>query len=105
MSEGSTPDLSRIISVIMENPKLIEEIAALAKSGEQASEPVAPKEMPVAEPRVESTAAVPTAPRSTAAVRRGELLGALKPYLSTERAKAIDSMMTIAGILDAMKAR
>ena len=85
MSEGSTPDLSRIINIIMENPRLIEEIAALAKSGEQSSEPVAEK--------------------AAVAGRRGELLGALKPYLSTERAKAIDSMMTIAGILDAMKAR
>ena len=104
MSEGSTPDLSRIINIIMENPRLIEEIAALAKSGEQSSEPVAEKEAVAEAPRVEAVAA-PTVQRTAVAGRRGELLGALKPYLSTERAKAIDSMMTIAGILDAMKAR
>ena len=37
--------------------------------------------------------------------RRSELLSALKPFLSNERAKAIDSMITIADILEVMKAR
>ena len=107
---SGTPDLSRVINLIMENPALIEEIAALAKKDDarEETESTAP---PVAEAEAVS-ASVPTATgeriSEVAAVPRGrstrnELLGALKPYLSNERAKAIDSMMTIADIFDMMR--
>ena len=88
-----TPDLSRIISVIMENPALIEEISALASKKEDRSE--------------KADAAEPTASAENHSVnlhsRREQLLSALKPYLSSERQKAIDSMMTFAEILDAVR--
>lgn len=103
MSEGSSPDLSRIINIIMENPRLIEEISALAKASDEGGS-ASVSEPPREEVRAEPVAAQKSEPR-VGTGRRGELLGALKPYLSPERAKAIDSMMTIAGILDAMKAR
>ncbi|MBR2930626.1 MAG: hypothetical protein IKC32_05290 [Clostridia bacterium] len=100
--KGKTPDLSRIVNLIMENPKLIEEISALAKSEEQkSSEP---------EEQTENTATSvePTYESSnsrSSRERRAQLLSALKPYLSGERQKAIDSMMTFADVFDAMRGR
>ena len=108
MAENESLDLSRVVNLIMENPRLIEEISALAKGGgatetkknekdEEARTEVITKE----EPASASTYTEARPQRS----RRGELLGAMKPYLSKERAKAIDSMLTIVDILDMMKER
>ena len=99
MSEEAkgTPDISRIISVIMENPSLIEEISALAsKKAENETENV-----------IESEATPTSAEVNTHNLhsRREQLLSALKPYLSSERQKAIDSMMTFAEILDAVRGK
>jgi len=105
MSDGSTtPDLSKIVGLIMENPKLIEEISSLVKkserefpeeeASEQTEEPTA-AQAPV-------SASVDTEERS---LKRTRLLGALKPYVSKERARAIDSMISIAEMLEVMKAR
>ena len=96
------PDLSRIVNLIMENPKLIEEISALAKGD---GEPVSDK--PQAS-ESEARASSPTyaeEKRSDGRERRAQLLSALKPYLSGERQKAIDSMMTFADIIDSMRGR
>ena len=92
----STPDISRIISVIMENPELIEQISALAaeKQEETPQKDEKPEE-------IVSTATIPTG--AGIHNRREYLLAALKPYLSDERQKAIDSMMTFADILDAVR--
>ena len=96
------PDLSRIVNLIMENPKLIEEISALAKGD---GEPVSDK------PQVSESEARASSPtyaeekRSDGRERRAQLLSALKPYLSGERQKAIDSMMTFADIIDSMRGR
>ena len=108
---SGTPDLTRVINLIMENPALIEEIAALAKK-DNAREETDSTASPVAEAEaVSASAQVPSGERASEAVvatprgrsPRNELLGALKPYLSNERAKAIDSMMTIADIFDMMR--
>lgn len=125
---NEAPDLSRIVNLILSNPKLIEEISALAKSDGTGSTPdteppaaagasalppdgVAEVSAPVQgeEPvgAAESTAsdtAVPTAAgvklhRET----RSHLLSALKPYLSDNRRKAVDSMLQIADLLDVLK--
>ena len=102
MSEG-TNDLSRIVSLIMQNPQLIAEISNLARSD---SQPTADSSTPIEEDikaSVTETAAVPDgASRRNA---RSQLLCALKPYVSKERAGAIDSMISIAEILEVMKAR
>ena len=87
-----TPDLSRIISVIMENPSLIEEISALASKKDV--------QIDKAEPEATVSTERPSADLHS---RREQLLSALKPYLSSERQKAIDSMMTFAEILDAVR--
>ena len=88
-----TADLSRIISVIMENPSLIEEISALASKKSETEQEAAVEEAPAAtELRVVDIHS-----------RRDQLLSAMKPYLSSERQKAIDSMITFAEILDAVR--
>ena len=47
-TQGKTPDISRIISVIMENPDLIEQISSLVKEAPP-DEPKEVEETPVAE--------------------------------------------------------
>ena len=109
------PELGKIIELIMSNPDLIEKIRALGEAEE------APREGREAEREEEGVAPISnevsadgekerTSPTPAEAVResgersnRNELLRALKPYVSTERGKAIESMMTIADILDLMR--
>ena len=93
------PDLSRIVSLIMENPKLIEEISALTKkeesassSDEEKSEPTVAPAPNISEPIIRNT-------------KRSQLLSAIKPYVSGKRAEAIDSMISIVDMIDMMKAR
>ena len=108
MGEQQNLDLSKVISLIMENPALIEQISNLAK-GE--SESTKAESIPIAEEsivkeQIEEPKATPTyAPILSQRNNRAQLLGALKPYVSKERAKAIDSMISIADILDMMKGR
>lgn len=109
MSEQENLDISKVIGLIMENPALIEQIANLAKPKAEekaveeqevtADEASLPKE--AEEPKAEPTYAPVLNQRNN----RAQLLGALKPYVSKERAKAIDSMISIADIIDMMKAR
>lgn len=107
MSDNEGLDIGKVVSLIMENPALIEQIANLAKGTEQVKSvsEVAPtveaetkEAMPVAS---EATYTPPFSKKSN----RSQLFSALKPYVSSERAKAIDSMMAIAEIMDMMKAR
>ena len=104
MAEGN--DLGRIVSLIMENPKLIEEISNLGKKNDTQRETAEQTES--AEPTqstVQSSERKSTEQKKAGNRNRSQLLGALKPYVSTERAQAIDSMLTIVEILDAMKGR
>lgn len=110
MSEQENLDLSKVIGLIMENPQLIEQIASLAKP--TADKP--PQTQEIAEVKDEAdtveevteTVAQPTyTPVVNQRHNRAQLLGALKPYVSKERAKAIDSMISIADILDMMRTR
>ena len=110
MSEQENIDIGKVIGLIMENPQLIEQIANLAKQNTpQASRPEEAK-VEAAEATVkEEVVPTVTAPTYKSITHqrgnRAQLLGALKPYVSEERAKAIDSMISIADILDMMKAR
>ena len=100
-------DLSRIIGLIMENPRLVEEIRNLAKDKGGSEENC--------ESEAEQTSAedsVPVVSGSTyplnendSRVRRKDLLMALKPYVSEERGRAIESMMSIADIIDIMRSK
>ncbi len=97
-------DLSRIVNLIMENPKLIEEIRSIASSSEENAESA----QPAAESTEEAVGGIPIIPvkkeeehtySASKSHRRSELLRALRPYLSKERGRAIESMITVADIL------
>lgn len=109
---ADTPDLSKIIGLIMENPDLIARIQGLAKgeasSTEEAKETavISDGASTVEAPEANEGKAIPAnsdyyGPKE----RRSKLLYAMKPYLSTERAKAIDSMLSVAEILDMMRSK
>ena len=106
MSEGTTPDLSRIVGLIMENPKLIEEISSLVKQ-ESGVEPENEAEVKSQEDqtveKAEEVSVLTTNVDNSRKKNRSELLSAFKPYVSSERAKAIDSMISIANVLDAIR--
>ena len=94
-------DISKIISLIMENPDIIEKIKSLSQSSEAPqSEAENRDEARVNEDTSEVKASVDREPGADLKSRRKHLLFALKPYLSSERAKAIDSMVSISDILE-----
>ena len=105
----STPDLSKVISLIMENPRLIEEISGLVKKSEEEPESTEPKkgEDTVSEKANEAYALpTPQPPQAHGARQnRRELMSALKPYVSESRRRALDSFMSIADILEMMRSR
>jgi len=103
-------DLSRVVSLIMENPALIEQISAMVKGSSRADDkPEASAEDGASEQQESAAEAVSTAATYSAPEERrsnrGRLLGSLKPYLSASRATAIDTMISIADVLDVMKRR
>ncbi len=106
MNENEGLDVGRVVSLIMENPQLIEQIANLAKSKETPVEEKTEADEIVTEQATQETVAMPTyTPPRRASSNRSQLFGALKPYVSVERAKAIDSMLAIADVLDMMRSR
>ena len=97
---ADTPDISSVVNMILENPDLVAKISAIAK-GEGT-----PKE--AAEDVSEAAAATPTAKTEIAnerRIHRAKLASAMKPYLSKERAQAIDTMLSIADILELTRGR
>ena len=96
----STPDLAGIVNLIMQNPALIEQIAALAKpkSDESPSEPTVNEKVETVDEAAINPSQASTAMRS----HRHELLSAMKPYLSDNRRVAIDSMSSILDVIDVM---
>ena len=107
MSEKDSLDLGRIVGLIMENPQIIEQISALAKKNGEPEQTATPPE-PEATPKlakVNSAIESEEIPAPAGKYERAKLLTALKPYVSSERAKAIDSMISLADIIDMMKLR
>ena len=104
MSEGA-PDIARIVNLIMENPKLIEEISGMVKKESEEKVEDALPEASVSTAEESAPTSTQIKERSTHGRNRSQLLGALKPYVSRERAQAIDSMLSIVEILDAMTGR
>ena len=102
----SDTDLSKIVGLIMENPKLIEEIKNLAtKEIKEEPEQINEAEETVTEEAVKADAKITAPIENEKQIKRRELLAALKPYVSEGRGKAIDSMMSIVDILDMMRSR
>ena len=113
-------DLGKMIDLIMKNPDLIAQIKELSakNTSEESDSPT--EEASAAEKSEkddeviksqsdESTVIAAPSTKHTeisqSKARRNELLRALKPYVSGERGKAIESMMTIADILDMMRTK
>ena len=105
-------NLSEVINLIMSNPELMNTIKSMGQrlSTERDSEPVDSK----AEEEREKAPETASSEESTATYshleqkaqpggRRRRLLSALKPYLSADRASALDSILVIGDVLDAMK--
>ncbi len=101
-------DLGKIVNLIMQNPELIEQIKRLGEKNEDTG---ADSEAVTADTQAEPTLEKEEIPTNVAIgnanerSRRRELLCALKPYVSEERSRAIDSMMSIADILDVMRSK
>lgn len=118
---NETPDLSGIVNLILSNPKLIEEIREMANRKNDVSDTTtaAPQtpDTPPAERAAESTddsaekgddgasesTAVFAAGAKAHRESRARLFSALKPYLSEERRRAVDSMQQIADLIDVFK--
>ena len=108
MGDNEGLDIGKVVSLIMENPALIEQIANLAKGSDQGkttAEAVAPKSETEQKEALPVSSEATYTPSVSKKSNRSQLFNALKPYVSSERAKAIDSMMAVAEILDMMKAR
>ena len=96
---SDTPDLSKIVGLIMQNPALIEQISSLVKSDSAPIENTEETSAPV------QSISSSTAPALSKNDKRQRLLSALKPYLRDERARAVDSMLSIAEILDMVRSK
>ena len=91
---ADTPDLSKIVGVIMEHPEIVGQISALLSKPDEDEEEIK------SEPTVAPVSSTPKAVRHS---DRSRLLGAMKPYLSESRARAVDTMITVTEILESMK--
>ena len=100
-------DLSKIVSVIMENPDLIEQIKNTVMKSEYESESniqtEAQKEEAPKDARASERIAKDSPYSKSRAEKRNELLRAIRPYLSEPRGRAIETMITVADILFAVK--
>lgn len=114
-------DLSKIISVIAENPELVNTVKGLLssistqaeksetekpKDIEVDSEPVSAHENETEASSDASTVKASTKPDDSHLLkkrRRKELLCALKPYVCHERSRAIDTMLSLSEVLEVLK--
>lgn len=95
---GQGPDLSRIVSLIMQNPDLIRQIETLAKQNTE-NENEAPDTAPTISAATETADAPTTVPtvaephNADKRKKRTQLLSALRPYVSEKRGKTIDTLL------------
>ena len=96
---SDTPDVGQVISLLMQNPSIIENISSLLsnKTETQTTEESKTEEVPTSLP--------PRAEAIKSHSNRSALLGVIKPYLRSSRANAIDSMIGILDVLDKMRGK
>ena len=88
---NSEMDIGRLALSIMEHPELIEKIKKLGTdNGEDAKGP---------------SGSEGGAPHRKGSSRRSALLSSLKPYLNEKRRGAIDTMITVLEVLDAVSTK
>ena len=108
---GENQDISKIIGIIMENPDIIEKIKSLAQNDSPSTDNLKNDESTVVSANLNSNeSSAPTAEavalqKTQNKKRRRELLSALKPYVKSDRAKAIDTMLSVIDVIDVMKER
>ncbi len=113
MAESNTPDLGQVISVLMQNPEIIEKISTLLKGADNESGTAQTAEdrveIPISESALASAGeASEKAPQNSFPPRqsdRSRLLSAFKPYVSEGRRAALDTLIGASGILDMIKSR
>lgn len=89
-------ELNKIVGMIMENPELVAKIKAMGESAQSSGgEDAAPVALSEKSPRQE--------PYTPSRSKRNELLRSLENFLSDERKKSLETMMTIADVLDSVK--
>ena len=103
---GENQDISKIIGIIMENPDIIARIRSLAdseneKSAAAVAEYVGPEQQSAVNDVKKDTE--PSHNRAQSKKRQRELLTALKPYVKNERAKAIDTMLSVIDVITTIK--
>ena len=101
---ADTPDLQKVISVIMENPSLVAEISSLLSGKGDTGEDI-PKNSVAAELPEATAADTEPAVSRTDESRRNKLLLAMKPYLSKERQNAMDTVITVLDVLHTVRGR
>ena len=98
-------DLGRIVSLIMENPELVEKIRSLGQGSDapegEPSEAKTSEVAPEPPPEYSEISERPTRRGN----RRSDLLCALKPYVSKSRRDAIEAMLGVFEIIDLMGRR
>ncbi len=96
---SDTPDISKIISLIMENPDLVKQIASLMNNSQTAEQTEAKETEQVSLPADVPVVMREATPRHRKP-ERTQLLTAMKPYVRESRSKAIDTMVGILDIID-----
>ncbi len=94
-------ELGKIVSMILENPELVEKIKSMAEASGDIS-PVGETAAVSSDAAAEAHASPPPQRGSSGRI---ELLRALRSFVSPERQKGLDTMMTIASVVDTMKTR
>ena len=100
--------LSKIIGIIMENPKLVAEIKDMVTKAEADEGEAMPEKAAEVKEAAEGSQALSSPVfentyRESKSSRRNDLLRAMRPYVSEERGRAIESMITIMDILFTIK--
>ena len=90
-------ELNKIVSMIMENPELIAKIKAMGEAKAESTVEESVTESTDEPPKIE----VPSfAPRRS---KRNEILRSLESFLSEDRKKSLETMMTIADVFDSVR--
>lgn len=107
---GENQDISKIIGIIMENPDIIARIKGLLDKQdasdiktEQAAAIKADDGQNEGQSEPAATETNDAYLKSQSKKKRRELLSALKPYVKSERAQAIDTMLSVIDVITTIK--
>ena len=89
-------ELNKIVGMIMENPELVEKIKAMGDAAHESNTEIKEEIM-----SLEASCSPPAYTQKRS--KRTELLRALESFLSEDRKKSLETMITIADVLDTVK--